>query len=283
MNFTVHPPTCQMLPLVLDSPHSGNIWPGDWHPVASAAALETSWDAFVAELFASAPSHGATLLEAHFPRSFIDLNRGRLDIDASMLDGAWPGELVPTEKSAKGFGLLRRLALPDVPVYGARLPVSQVQGWIGQYYDPYHAALAGQLERLQERFGQVWHIDCHSMKSRGNAMNDDADRVRPDFVVSDLNGTTADPQSTRFVADTLQQLGFDVTVNTPYKGAELISRHGDPAGGRHSIQIEVNRALYLDEASRTKGADFQAIQTVLDTLIMRLAAFIRAAVRADEA
>ena len=244
-----------------------------------ATRLETSWDAYVAELFGSATSHGATLIEAHFPRAFIDLNRGRMDMDPAMLDGPWPGELLPTDKSAKGFGLLRRLALPDVPVYGGLLPVAQVQGWIARYYDPYHAALADQLDGLNAEFGQSWHLDCHSMKSRGNAMNDDAGKPRPDFVVSDLDGVTSDPQSTRFVADTLRDLGFNVTVNTPYKGAELIRRHSDPAGGRHSIQIEVNRALYMDETSRLRGSDFASIQAVLDGFLARFTGFIRSAVR----
>ena len=269
------------MPLVLDSPHSGNTWPADWHPVAPVAALETAWDAYVAELFGNAPSYGAVLIEAHFPRTFVDLNRGRLDIDPTMLDGAWPGELVPTVKSGKGFGLLRRFALPEVPVYGGLLPVAQVQGWVEQYYDPYHAALATELEALHAQFGQVWHLDCHSMKSRGNAMNDDPDRARPDFVVSDLDGATADPQTTRFAAETLRHLGFEVTVNTPYKGAELISRHSDPAGGRHSIQIEINRALYMNEATRTRSADFGAIQRVLGMFLERLIGFIKATVRRE--
>ena len=276
MNFTLHPPTGKALPLVLDSPHSGNDWPSDWHPAAPAEAIETSWDAFVAELVGKAPEYGAALLEAHFPRSFIDLNRSRTDIDPTMLDGPWPGEVLPTEKSAKGFGVLRRLALPDVPVYDSKLPVSQVQAWLAQYYDPYHSALADQLESLHAQFGQVWHLDCHSMKSRGNAMNDDPGRARPDFVVSDLDGTTADPQSTRFVAETLEQLGFKVGINAPYKGAELIARHSDPAGGRYSIQIEINRALYMDEASRTRSAGFGPLQTALSSFIDRMAGFVSA-------
>lgn len=281
MSFTVHLPTGARVPLVLDSPHSGNSWPEDWHPVAPAAALESAWDAFVAELFGSALSLGAVLIEAHFPRTFIDLNRSRLDIDPAMLDGSWPGELVPSAKSARGFGLLRRLALPEVPVYAGLLPVPQVMGWVERYYDPYHAALAKVLEELHAEFGQVWHVDCHSMKSTGNAMNDDPGRARPDFVVSDLDGATADPQTTRFAAETLRELGFTVAVNTPYKGAELISRHSDPAGGRHSIQIEINRALYLDEIARTKSADFAAIQRVLGTFVDKFVGFIGATVQRE--
>ncbi|WP_158742489.1 N-formylglutamate amidohydrolase [Acidisphaera sp. L21] len=264
---------------MLDSPHSGNTWPEDWHPIAPREALDTAWDAYVAELFAGAPAHGATLLEAHFPRTFIDVNRSRLDIDPAMLDGEWPTELVPTPKSIRGLGLLRRLALPDVPVYGAPLPVARVQAWIAAYYDTYHAALAAELEAMHAKFDQVWHVDCLSMKSAGNVMNTDAGKKRPDFVVSDRDGTTADPQTTRFVVETLTQLGFEVTVNTPYKGAELITRHSDPAGGQQSVQIMINRALYLNEATREKGADFTAIQTALDTFVARFAGFIRSTVR----
>ena len=276
MNFTVHPPTGPVVPLVLDSPHSGNDWPEDWRPSAPRDVLDIGWDCYVNELFGTAPAHGAVLIEAHFPRNFIDLNRGRLDIDPVMLDGPWPTELVPTARSARGYGLLRRLAVPGVPVYDAPLPVAQVVGWLEHYYDPYHAALTHELEVLHERFGQVWHLDCHSMKSRGNAMNEDEGRPRPDFVVSDLDGDTSDPQATRFVVETLKQLGFTVSLNAPYKGAELIRRHSDPAGGRHSLQIDINRALYLNEATRTKRADFEAIQRVLDTFLSQMVAFIRA-------
>ena len=275
MSFTVHLPVGEVLPLVLDSPHSGNTWPADWRPVAPVDALESGWDAFVAELFGSAPARGVTLIEAHFPRMFVDLNRGRLDIDPVMLDGAWPVPLAPTDKSAKGFGLLRRFALPGVPVYDAALPVAQVEAWLATYYDPYHDALAAQLDAMQERFGQVWHVDCHSMKSRGNAMNDDPGQTRPDFVISDHDGATADPEFTRFAAETLRQAGFAVGVNVPYKGAEIILRHSDPAGGRHSIQIEINRALYMNEADRTKSADFGAIAMVLDGFVTRLGDFVR--------
>ena len=279
MIFSVHKPAGQALPLLLDSPHSGNDWPADWHPAAPREALETSWDAYVAELFGGGPGFGATLMEAHFPRSFIDLNRGRLDIDPDMLDGPWPVPLVPTSKSARGFGLLRRLALPDIPVYAEKLPVAQVERWVEEYYDPYHRALADALEAMQAEFGQAWHIDCHSMKSRGNAMNDDFGRPRPDFVVSDLDGATSDPEFTRFAADALGGMGFKVTINTPYKGAELILRHGDPAGGRHSIQVEINRALYMDEATKTRSAGFPAIQEALDKFVGQVADFIHSAVQ----
>ena len=277
MNHTLHGPVGEVLPLLLDSPHSGNTWPDDWRPVAPRAVLESGWDAFVNELFRQAPTRGAALLEAHFPRMFIDLNRGRLDIDPEMVEGDWPVPLVPTERSAKGFGLLRRQALPGVPVYGAKLPVAQVEAWLTAYYDPYHDALAAELDALQGRFGQVWFVDCHSMKSRGNAMNDDPGRPRPDFVVSDRDGTSADPEFTRFAAEALRSAGFKVGVNDPYKGAELILRHTDPAGGRHGIQIEINRALYMNEAERTKGQDFTAIATVLDRFVAQLAGFVRSA------
>jgi len=265
------------LPLVLDSPHSGNTHPPDWHPAAPRATLETAWDAYVADLWATAPDHGATLMEAHFPRSFIDLNRARDDLDPAMLDGPWPGPLAPTSKSAVGMGVLRRLALPDVPVYAGTLPVPQVQAWLAAYYDPYHTRLAAELDALHARFGAVWHINCHSMKSRGNAMNDDPGAERPDFVVSDRDGTTADPAFTRWAADALTTLGYRATVNVPYKGAELIARHSDPARNRHSIQIEINRRLYMDEAARTPNGGFAALKQALDAFLVQAARYIRAA------
>lgn len=236
------------VPVILDSPHSWRAYPADFAPVAAEAELLTSWDAWVDELFGAAPSLGAAMLVARFPRFYLDLNRARDDIDPALVAGDMPFEARPGNKSAVGMGLLRRLALPDVPVYPAPLPAAEVLRRIETCYDPYYTALGGLMDDTHAAFGRVVHLDCHSMKSRGNAMNDDPGAQRPDIVVSDRDGTTADPELTRLLAGLFEAQGLKTTINWPYKGGQLIRRFSDPARGRHAIQIELNRGLYMDEA-----------------------------------
>ena len=262
-------------PLVFDSPHSGRLFPADFRTVAPLDAIMTSWDGFVDELYRDVPAAGGALLAALFPRAYIDANRARDDIDQAMLDAPWPGGLRPSHKTAKGMGLIRRQALPGVPLYDRPLDVVEVQQRIERYYDPYHAALKRTLDDLYRRFACVYHVDCHSMKSVGNTMNDDPGSPRPDFVVSDRDHTTAAVGFTRFAADALADLGYHVSVNAPYKGADLIGAYADPGRHRHAIQIEINRALYMNEATFEKHDGFGRLQANLGRFVERLAAWIR--------
>ncbi len=257
------PPSADPVPLVIDSPHSGMEWPDDFCPLASRAAILTTWDAFVDELWSAAPSVGATLVAARFPRAYVDVNRAVTDIDAEILDAPWPGPVSATDYTRRGMGLIRRYALPGVPMYGRKLSVAEVQRRLDSCYYPYRTALRQAIDDTHLRHGAVWHVDCHSMKSRGNEMNIDSGEARPDFVVSDRLGKTSDPAFTTWTADFLRGLGYSVQINDPYKGGDLVASFGDPARGRHSIQIEINRACYLDEAACARGANFSSAQASL--------------------
>ncbi|MBI1774855.1 MAG: N-formylglutamate amidohydrolase [Proteobacteria bacterium] len=268
-------PTAPPVPVLFDSPHSGADYPEEFRPSAPLEVLRTGEDAFVDELFAAAPSRGAILIHALFPRSFIDANRNDRDIDAALLDGPWPGKLAPTQKTELGLGLIRRLAVPGVPVYDRKLKVAEVEERIRRYYEPYHGEIAAAFDRLHRTFGRVWHINCHSMKSVGNAMTVDAGSRRPDFVLGDRDGTSCAGTFTKAVFDALVGMGYRVTVNQPYKGAELVVRHSKPEAGRHSLQIEINRKLYMDEERITKTSGFAKLQADLTKLIDAVVAFSR--------
>ncbi|MDD0812898.1 N-formylglutamate amidohydrolase [Curvibacter sp. RS43] len=259
---------------MIDSPHSWPHWPEDVPTLAPWSAIRTSWDAHVDALWAQAVDGRAPVLSARFHRSLIDVNRARDDIDPTMLDAPWPSPLAPSDKSERGFGLIRRLALPGVPMYNHALPVGEVERRLAAYYDPYHTALTTLIESTHGRFGHCLHLDCHSMKSVGNAMNLDVGRPRPDVVVSDLYGQTAAPEVTQAVAQLLRDQGLSVSINDPYEGAELIRRHGQPMDHRHSLQIELNRALYMDETLCTltpgHGLLVQALRCMLDGLSAEL-------------
>jgi N-formylglutamate deformylase len=270
--LTVEPPTTALVPLVLDSPHSGTDYPADFPYACPLAELRTAEDAFVHDLFGAGPGLGATLVHAHFPRALIDPNRAETDIDPDLLAEPWPEPLAPGEKSRLGLGLIRRLALPDLPVFSRKLTVAEVRAWIERFYRPYHAAVVDALARHRRPDGFVLLINCHSMKATGNAMNTDTGKTRPDFVISDRDGTTAAPQWTRLIVDHLRDAGHSVAVNDPYKGAEIVRRHGAPAEGRHAIQIEINRRLYLDQETITPTAGYAALKADLTRLLAAVVA-----------
>jgi N-formylglutamate deformylase len=265
----------EALPLVFDSPHSGVAYPEDMNTVAPEAALKSGCDAWVDQLWGGVPRFGASLLAAHVHRTYIDLNRHRADIDSEMLDQPWPGQTRVSEAGTRGMGLIRRYALPGLPMYARKLAVSEVKHRIATYYDPYHAALKTLLDEAYARHGQVWHINCHSMKSVGNAMNADNGRARPDMVVSDCRGLSAGVEMTQMVADLLAQFGYGVSINSPYQGGDIVRKYGNPDRGRHSIQIEIRRSLYMNEQTFEQNAGFEELKTNLESFVSRLAAYVK--------
>jgi N-formylglutamate amidohydrolase len=258
--------------LLFDSPHSGRDYPGDFDAKASRIELRRGEDAYVDDLLAGSVAHGACLLAATPPRCYLDLNRAETDIDAELLAEPWPVPLAPTEKTRRGLGLIRRYVVPGVEIYGRRLSVREVQDRIAGIYRPYHAALDELVREIHDARGAVWHVNWHSMKSVGNAMTPDGEGARrPDVVVSDLDGRSAAPAFTRLIVETLVSMGYRVSVNDPYKGGTIVQRIGNPAGQVHSVQIEVNRALYLDEPSVEKTAGAAGLTADLTELARRLA------------
>lgn len=254
--FTLRAPRRAATPLVFDSPHSGLEMPPDFRPAASIAEIRTTCDAFVDELYGGVVEAGATLLAARFPRAYIDANRAANDIDPALLAEPWPEPVELSEHSRRGMGLIRRFALPGRPMYDRLLSLAEVRHRLDRHYRPYREALRQEVERAAGRHGDVWHFNVHSMKARGNRMNRDAGAARPDVVVSDRDGTTASPAVTRWVADFFSDRGHRVAINDPYHGADIVRSIGQPARGRHSIQIELNRACYLEEATGERGPRF---------------------------
>jgi N-formylglutamate deformylase len=260
---------------VFDSPHSGIDLPDDFRTIAPRDAINTTWDAFVDELWSGVPERGGVLIGAHFPRAYIDPNRAIDDIDAALLDAAWPEPISPQTYTARGMGLIRRFALPNVPLYDRKLSVAEVKHRIDAYYLPYRQALASAADEAIATHGALWHVDCHSMKSRGNAMNVDAGAPRPDMVISDCLGTTSDPAFTHWVAQHFIDAGYRVQINDPYQGGDLVMATGDPARNRNSIQIELNRALYIDEAAFARHDGFARLKHNLDLFADALADYVR--------
>ena len=261
-----------VLPLVFDSPHSGSTYPVDFEHVPSRQVLRRAEDAFVDELFEVAPSHGALFLKALFPRSYIDPNREEHEIDLEMVSGPWPYRFEASEKAEMGLGLIRRLIKGNVEIYDRPLSVAEIRQRIEQCHRPYLAELDRLIQGAKNAQGAVWHVNCHSMKSLGR---DRGRRIeRADFVLGDRDGATCDAAFTGMIAASLRQLGYRVAINDPFKGAAIVSRFGRPADACHSLQIEINRGLYMDEDSIERSVGFKELKANIDHLISRIADFV---------
>jgi N-formylglutamate deformylase len=272
--FDIIRPTGAEIPLVLDSPHSGTHYPEDFQPAVSRDLLRQAEDSFVDELYASGPALGATLIAARFPRSYIDPNRSLLDIDTSLLDAPWPGPAAASRKTELGIGLIWRVLDTGQPIYARRLSVAEVRERIVRYHQPYQRAVRDALDRVHEHFGAVFHLNLHSMPAvSSNISEEGPGKSRADFVLGDRDGTTCAPEFTGLVAETLRSMGYNVKINDPYKGVELVRAFSDPEAQRHSLQIEVNRRIYMDERTREKTPDFGKLQADLDRLLAAVAAY----------
>lgn len=264
----VHGPTDARVPLVLDSPHSGFQMPADFGSARTADELRDGEDCFIDELYLPAVARGVPLLAAQFPRTYLDANRHHADIDLELLAEPWPHAHVPSGKARIGKALVWRTLDDGRPIYDRRLSAAEVQGRVQRYHQPYHAQLRALLDAAHRRHGEVYHLNCHSMNAVSGAMGESGAGVaRADIVLGDRDGTTCAPAFTGFVRDFLQGCGYTVKVNDPFKGVELVRAYADPAAGRHSLQLEVNKRLYLQPGRVEKSAGFATLQGHLMQLI----------------
>ncbi|MDQ6629873.1 MAG: N-formylglutamate amidohydrolase [Pseudomonadota bacterium] len=268
-SFSLHGPAEPRTPLVLDSPHSGTDFPADFAAVVSEFDLRDGEDCYVDALWMPATERGVGMLAASVPRTYIDYNRHAGDIDLELIEGgAWPDEFAPSGKAALGKALIWRTLDDGRPIYARKLGVAEVRRRIEHYHRPYHHALHKRIEATHAQFGASWHIDCHSMNAVGGAQGEGgAGKRRADIVLGDRDGSTCDAAFTEFVRAHLAALGYDVRVNDPYKGVELVRAYSDPATSRMSLQLEVNKRLYMDEATRTRTTGFSTLQAHIASLV----------------
>lgn len=273
-------PQAAEAPLVFDSPHSGSSYPEDFQFCCPFDVLRMAEDTYVDELYSAAPALGATLIGAVFPRSYLDPNRAVDDLDSALIDGTWPSPLAPSHKTRSGLGLVRRVARPGIPIYDRKLGLDEIRARLERCHIPYHRVLDEACQRAHRKFGVVWHVNCHSMPSQRSGKNGTKGGHCADFVLGDRDGTTCEPEFTDFVAQVLRRRGYTVRINEVYKGVEIVKRQGRPAMHRHSLQIEVDRALYMDQKTLEKSPAFDGLQADITELIEALKSF--ASARLDE-
>jgi N-formylglutamate deformylase len=258
--------------VVFNSPHSGKVYSRSFLAASrlDLATLRRSEDSFVDELCLGAVRRGYPLLRAHFPRCYVDVNREPYELDPRMFEGRLPSFAnTRSMRVAGGLGTIARVVGDAQEIYGHRIPVDDAIRRIEGLYKPYHRALRRLFTRIHRDFGAAILIDCHSMPSTAGAKDE---RPRADVVLGDRYGTSCVPLVAEMVESTLRAQGYSVNRNKPYAGGFITEHYGNPAAGLHAIQLEFNRALYMDERRFERSASFPRLVADLEALADALAA-----------
>ena len=264
----VHGPAASLVPIVLDSPHSGSLRPADFDCKLTDEDLRDAQDTHIDTLYMPATAQGIALLAAQFPRTYIDVNRHEGDVDLDLLDAPWPNVYQPSGKAHLGKALAWRTLDDGRALYERRLSAAQMQWRIDHYHRPYHQRLQQLLDAAHAQFGKVYHINCHSMNPVSGVMGEGGEgNVRSDFVLGDRDGSTCSAEFTAFVRQRLAAHGYDVAVNKPFKGVELVRAYANPSQGRHSLQLEINKRIYMDMKTGLQSAHFPVLQERLMQLL----------------
>ena len=268
------PPVRQTAPVVVASPHSGSVYPATFlaQAAVSLAALRRAEDAFVDELFAAAPTLGIPFLAARFPRSFVDANREPYELDPGMFEGPLPRPLNHrTTRVAAGLGMIPRVAASGEAIYRGRVPAGEIEHRLETCWRPYHTALTGLVEQTFHRFGAALLIDAHSMPSSASSVGARDRDHRVDIVLGDNHGEACAPELVDWAEAWFAEQGLRVRRNQPYAGGFTTQRYGRPSLGRHTLQIEINRALYMNETRHEKLPGAAAVQELMAGLLEALA------------
>ncbi|WP_315736485.1 MULTISPECIES: N-formylglutamate amidohydrolase [unclassified Bradyrhizobium] len=269
--FEIMEPTEWRAPIIFNSPHSGSAYPDDFLQASriDLPSLRRSEDSFMDELIGDLLSRGFPVVRVHFPRCYVDVNREPYELDPRMFTGRLPSFAnTRSMRVAGGLGTIPRVVGDGQEIYRDRLSVDEALHRIETLYKPYHRALRRLINRVHQQFGTVVLVDCHSMPSVGVSRDEPR---RPDMVIGDRYGTSCASLLPDLVEDVLGRLGYSVGRNKPYAGGFITEHYGNPATGLHAIQIELNRAVYMDERRRERGPRFAQVASDLAVLAEVLA------------
>ena len=269
--FEIIEPAGARGPIVFNSPHSGRVYPRGFLSASrlDITTLRRSEDSFVDDLLAGVVACGYPLMRAHFPRCYVDVNREPYELDPRMFDGRLPSFAnTRSMRVAGGLGTVARVVGDAQEIYDQRLSVDDALRRIESLYKPYHRALRRLFSRVHRDFGAAMLIDCHSMPSTAGAKDE---RPRADVVLGDRYGTSCVAAVAETIEATLRGFGYTVSRNKPYAGGFITEHYGNPATGLHAIQLEVNRALYMDERRYERIPSFMRLAGEFEILADRLA------------
>ncbi len=257
--FEIVEPAKWRAPIIFNSPHSGSTYPNAFLNASriDLPTLRRSEDSFMDELIADLSGRGFAVIRVHFPRSYVDVNREPYELDPRMFIGRLPSFAnTRSMRVAGGLGTIPRVVGDGQEIYRERLSVDDALGRIETLYKPYHRALRRLINKVHQAFGTAVVIDCHSMPSIGVSRDEPR---RPDVVIGDRYGTSCAPLLPDLIEETMTGFGYSVGRNKPYAGGFITEHYGNPASGLHTVQLELNRAIYMDERRREKGPRFAQV------------------------
>ncbi|MEJ2118182.1 MAG: N-formylglutamate amidohydrolase [Alphaproteobacteria bacterium] len=268
--FAILQPDNAATPFIFNSPHSGRTYPAAFLHASrlSGLSLRRTEDAYVDLLLEGVVNLCGTLMHAHFPRAYLDLNREPYELDPALFSGRLPDYAnTHSLRVIGGLGTIARVVNEQEEIYRCQLPVSAALERIERLYKPYHETLKGLLDKARQQFGFAVLIDFHSMPSyqgdRGNTQ-------KADFVLGDRFGTSCPREMVRAVERDISGLGYKVTLNKPYAGGYITEQYGTPNKGMHALQIEINRALYMDEETLVLRRDFRNVRAHVTQIAERV-------------
>lgn len=276
--FSIRYPRRHTMAAVFVSGHSGAAYLPEFmrEVKLEVRELRRSEDAFVDELFTGAVAAGAPLITAHVPRVFLDPNREAFELDPTMYVEPLPANANSgSHRVLGGLGTIARIVSNGAEIYRRRLPLSVAIRRIDRVYRPFHEALQTLIHKACDRYGATLVIDCHSMPSVGGPSDQDSGKIRADIVLGDRFGRSAAPAIVGTAERTLKGLGYRVYRNAPYAGGYITQHYGQPHEGVHAVQIEINRALYMNEDRVAHGKDFERVRRDMTQLIAALKAIPR--------
>ena len=265
-------PLRQRVPLVFSSPHSGRAYPAQLlaRTMLDGRMIRSSEDAFVDELFAGAPRLGAPLLLANAPRAYIDLNRAPDELDPALIEGVTRSPHNP--RISSGLGVIPRVVAQGRPIYRGKITRAEAEDRLARFWQPYHAAMDALMAETRAGFGEAVLIDCHSMPHEALDGQSRPGAPRPDVVLGDRFGAAAARSVVDRIEAAFTAAGLRVARNAPFAGAYITQAYGRPSRGHHAVQIEIDRALYMDEARIEKSADFAGFAEVMAQVVADIVA-----------
>jgi len=260
----------QRVPFVFNSPHSGRAYPPKFvqESILSDHALRQSEDVFVDQLFASVTDIGAPLLRANFPRAWLDVNREPYELDPLLFRERLPAHAnTSSMRVSGGLGTVPRVVAENQPIYSSPPSLDEAMARIENVYRPYHETLRSLIAETVVKFGYCVLVDCHSMPSMGGQKDP---KARPDIIIGDRYGTSCNGAISRELIRSFSDRGYSVLRNKPYAGGFITEHYGRPLKGLHSVQIEINRALYIDETTLRPHKGYVRLAADIRTVINAL-------------
>ncbi|KAA9006060.1 N-formylglutamate amidohydrolase [Histidinibacterium aquaticum] len=274
--YHLHSPASRTTAAVFASPHSGRDYSAAFlaRAMLNEREIRSSEDAYIDRLFDSAPDHGAPLLVAGAPRAYVDLNRAAEELDPALIEGVRRAAHNP--RIASGLGVIPRVVANGRAIYSGKLPLEEARRRISDYWRPYHAALRELLDESHRLFGRAILVDCHSMPHEALENVGPANGPRPDVVLGDRFGAAASAGVIERIEAAFSGAGFRVARNMPFAGAYITQAYGRPSRRQHAVQVEIDRSIYMDEATIEPKAEFEDVRAALGSVVAEIAAIGRA-------